>query len=212
MTTDDLQNPQGEPSATPVPPATPPASDERDSTDWKASYTGLQRKYQALFDTKEQLQSEADQRATELAELGVTLDALRKEKTTSQEQLSVLQKSLQDKDGRIKEMEASLSRWDIVKDEFPTLVKVAHLVPIGEPDEMRAAFKTLGETINELSDDKAKILMAGAVPRGGGGRQEPPTLTMEQIWQKIEETAGTPEGEKWSELWAQRKLEQSQPG
>lgn len=188
-----------------TPPVEPPSGNDGDMIE-RAAYVGLQRLTQKLKDQNTDLETRLQETQGRIAELETTLDTSGATRDELSGQVDGLAKELSEKESRIAELGAELDKWNLVRTEYPDLVQVAHLVPLGDRETMVEGFKNVKGAIASMVKSRAEALMQGALPPVGGSGGQTPTLSDEQIWDNLlEAEAGSAEYRKWSDMWAQRR-------
>ena len=170
----------------------------------RSAYVGLQRLTQKLTDEKKALEDKLGGTERKVSELEVQLATSTQARDGLTDKVTQMTSQIADHEQQVQQQSAEIARWNLVRDEFPDLVSVAHLVPLGSTEEMTKGLRDIGSAVAAMAEGRAQAQMAGVVPRAGGSAQQKPTLTDEQLWELIDANAGTAEGRKYSDMWEER--------
>lgn len=165
-----------------------------------AIYAGLQKRYEVLNSKHTDRENQVKSLGEQVADLQSQLSTATQGQQSLTETLTGLQATVAEKDKTLTALAAEKSRWGIASTEFPNLAAVSHLVPVGEEDAMRTAFKELSAVVDTLSEQKAKDMVVGTTPPAGGGRAHPAALTNDELQRKLFETAGSEDYQKYADI------------
>lgn len=214
------------PAAVVVPP--PPAEPgTKDVPDWEKKFKGLQPVYQQLQERHNALEAEKSTLATQLASLQSTVDLTKKELDDTKGKFTSQGDSLTGIMEELTNYKLLERKLNVLRTRAPHLLQFEPYVTVSVPDELLEAFPNLNEEQNKALDDlignaidtfattvagyvaqQVQAQHAGVVPPTSPARPGEPDMGM--ISQKLMETAGTGEYNKWLDLWIKLLEKQGQ--
>jgi hypothetical protein len=192
------------------------ASSGGKSTDWEASYKGLQTSYNKYKETSDRTIAETTRKLAELQtqfeETKLNAGSKDGQMTTLTKQVTDLTTQLEALKGEKATKEGDLARAKLIMSEFPELAKweAKGLIAKGKDDEESKAILTqFRETMAGQLGIDLKNLMSGATPPGSGNTGLGNTggnagdETEDFIWGKMMETAGKDQKAyvEWQKKW-----------
>lgn len=179
------------------------ASSGGKSTDWEASYKGLQTLHNKYKETSDKAIADATRK---LAELQATLEETKLNAGSKDGQMTTLTKQVTDLNTQLEALksesatkESNLARAKLIMSEFPELAKweAQGLIAKGKDDEESKAILTkFRETMAGQLGVDLKNLLSGATPPGSGKTDLSGTggnaaeETEDFVWKKLMETVG----------------------
>lgn len=189
---DELENQQDDSQDTPrkeEPKAKPPAN----TTDWEASYKGLQRVNDRLQKKLDDLQAKYDVAVEELEGL----------KTSNKNDATMaegLKKSITDKDAEILRLKGELdkatakqTRTRVILTEFPELAAFegSELLPEGgTEEEIKEKLTRFKEALGKMVGEEILAKVKGAGP-SSGPKKDAAELNEDQVYDRMVSLAGT---------------------
>lgn len=155
----------------------PAGSDQQQATDWQARYAGLQKRTEELVRENRALSGDLTLRSSELEQLQAQIAAQSTEHTSA---LEALRLQLGEKETLFSQTQAELAeamafrqKVGIIQEVDPGLLPLAHLIPNGDPDAMKAAVNQLAEFGHGRALAREQQLRAGETPPNTVSQSQP---------------------------------------
>ena len=162
-------------------------SQSQDSTDWEARFKGLQRKYNALVETKSELETQLSDLTSTRDGLEKKLDTLSVEKDTlvtdNKRKFDELTERLTEREQELEKLASYQKKVQVARElGHPELIRVLDVVPdTTDEDALKESFKSIIELANDAVRQREDQLAEGISP-GAAESDGTPMPTTEKGW------------------------------
>lgn len=183
-----------QPDPTPAPVTPPAVPNPGTSTDWEASYKGLQGTYNKLHGEHTQLQQKYDALNVDHQKTLQELQKAQADLLAANNGLTEKEKLVLEKQSTAEKTASSLERLKLIAKKYPDLtsMELEGLIPEVPADQLETKLQALQQSMNAIIDQKTKQSVLNVPPKSSTPTLlEPNPLTQEELSTKLMALAGS---------------------
>lgn len=172
------------------------------TTDWEASYKGLQGTYNKLFNDHKDLEAKYNTLLTDHEKIKQDAARAATELGTASTGLQTKDQEIAQHKTEIENQKAQYQRLKLIAQKFPNLIVMEEqgLIPAMKPEELEPKLDALNKSILESIDNRAKASLQAAPPGPSSNNNNiPPVENEDEVYEKLTKLAGSKKPEDIAE-------------